>query len=170
MARTSSIVLSFGSCTGTARACRDLSSALHDGVSGQPPGLRRAPPILVHERWGVLPTRSRTVAAHARCMHAVWFETYALPVETKAGVITVRPLRNGDTATVQRVVERLGKRKKIVTARELESFARVDAHRHVLIAYAYGEPIAIAQLVRDVADPRSAEVASAVADGWQRLD
>jgi N-acetylglutamate synthase-like GNAT family acetyltransferase len=103
-------------------------------------------------------------------MHAVWFETYALPVETKAGVITVRPLRNGDTATVQRVVERLGKRKKIVTARELESFARVDAHRHVLIAYAYGEPIAIAQLVRDVADPRSAEVASAVADGWQRLD
>jgi GNAT superfamily N-acetyltransferase len=87
--------------------------------------------------------------------------------------ITVRPLRNGETETVQRVFDRLGNRsrllrfggaKPVLTARDLEHLARVDGDHHVLVALVDCEPIGIARLVRDGAE---AEVAVEVADEWQ---
>jgi GNAT superfamily N-acetyltransferase len=87
--------------------------------------------------------------------------------------ITVRPLRNGETETVQRVFDRLGNRsrllrfggaKPVLTARDLEQLARVDGDHHVLVALVDCVPIGIARLVRDGAE---AEVAVEVADEWQ---
>jgi acetyltransferase len=87
--------------------------------------------------------------------------------------ITVRPLRNGETATVQAVFERLGDRsrllrfggaKTVLTPGDLEQLARVDVDHHVLVALVDCEPIGIARLVRDGA---TAEVAVEVADEWQ---
>jgi ribosomal protein S18 acetylase RimI-like enzyme len=89
--------------------------------------------------------------------------------------ITIRLLRNGDTATVAALFERLGPRsrerrfcgaKPRLSARELEFLARVDASHHVLVGYVDGdaEPVGIARLVRD---GRSAEVAFEVADAYQ---
>jgi RimJ/RimL family protein N-acetyltransferase len=87
--------------------------------------------------------------------------------------ITVRPLRNGETETVQRVFDRLGSRsrllrfggaKPVLTTRDLEHLARVDGDHHVLVALVECEPIGIARLVRDGAE---AEVAVEVADEWQ---
>ena len=79
--------------------------------------------------------------------------------------VTIRPLRNGETAVVQAVFDRLGDRsrhlrfggaKNVLTARDLEL--------HVLVALIECEPIGIARLVRDGA---AAEVAVEVADEWQ---
>jgi GNAT superfamily N-acetyltransferase len=87
--------------------------------------------------------------------------------------ITIRPLRNGETAAVQAVFDRLGARsrllrfggaKTVLTASDLEQLARVDSDHHVLVALAKGEPVGLARLVRDGA---SAEVAVEVADDWQ---
>jgi GNAT superfamily N-acetyltransferase len=87
--------------------------------------------------------------------------------------ITVRPLRNGETGTVQAVFDRLGARsrllrfhgaKNVLTAADLAALARVDDTHHVLVALVDGQPIGIARLVRD---GDSAEVAFAVADAWQ---
>jgi len=87
--------------------------------------------------------------------------------------ITVRPLRNGDTAVVQTVFDRLGPQsrrlrfggaKNVLTPTELEQLARVDADHHVLVAWFEGGPVGIARLVRDGAD---AEVAFAVVDSLQ---
>lgn len=87
--------------------------------------------------------------------------------------VTVRPLRNGDTAIVQAVFDGLGPRsrllrfggvKNVLRPADLELLARVDASHHVLVAYAEGAPIGIARLVRD---GRSAELAFEVVDGWQ---
>ena len=89
--------------------------------------------------------------------------------------ITIRPLRNGDTRTVAAVFERLGARsrerrfcgaKPRLAETELATLARVDADRHVLVAFVDGdrEPAGIARLVRD---GRSAEVAFEVADAHQ---
>jgi ribosomal protein S18 acetylase RimI-like enzyme len=89
--------------------------------------------------------------------------------------ITIRVLRNGDTATVAALFERLGSRsrerrfcgaKPRLSARELELLARVDASHHVLVGYVDGDagPVGIARLVRE---GRSAEVAFEVADAYQ---
>jgi GNAT superfamily N-acetyltransferase len=89
--------------------------------------------------------------------------------------LTIRLLRNGDTATVVALFERLGSRsrerrfcgaKPRLSDRELQLLARVDADRHVLVGYMDGdrEPVGIARLVRD---GRSAEVAFEVADEYQ---
>jgi ribosomal protein S18 acetylase RimI-like enzyme len=88
---------------------------------------------------------------------------------------TIRVLRNGDTATVAALFERLGGRsrerrfcgaKPRLSDRELAHLARVDATHHVLVGYVDGdaEPVGIARLVRD---GRSAEVAFEVADAYQ---
>ena len=88
----------------------------------------------------------------------------------------MRPLRHGDVATVTTVFERLGERsrrtrfngpKPRLGAADLEQLAAVDANRHVLVAYAEGDPqpVAIARLVRD---GRSAEIAFEVADEYQQ--
>ena len=85
----------------------------------------------------------------------------------------VRPLRNGDTATVAAVFERLGEGsrrsrfhgpKPRLTTSDLEHLARADGDHHALVAYVNGEPIAIARLVRD---GHSAEIAFEVADEFQ---
>ncbi len=87
--------------------------------------------------------------------------------------VTIRPLRNADTATVQAVFDRLGPRsrlrrfggaKNVLTAYDLAHLARIDGDHHVLVAYVKGEPIGLARLVRDGS---AAEVAVEVADEWQ---
>jgi GNAT superfamily N-acetyltransferase len=89
--------------------------------------------------------------------------------------ITVRPLRNGDTATVEAVfaslgpesrAKRFGGAKPRLTERELAALARVDGEHHVLVAYLPGDarPAGIARLARD---GTTAEIAFAVADVHQ---
>jgi ribosomal protein S18 acetylase RimI-like enzyme len=89
--------------------------------------------------------------------------------------ILIRPLRRGDTATVQTVFERLGEAsrfarfnglKQRLGEQELRWLATVGPNHHVLVAYVDGdpEPVAIARLVRSGA---SAEVAFEVADDYQ---
>jgi GNAT superfamily N-acetyltransferase len=87
----------------------------------------------------------------------------------------IRPLRNGDSATICALFGRLGdesRRQRFGGAKprlsddELTALARVDATHHVLVAYADGDPrpAGIARLVRR---GRVAEVAFAVADELQ---
>jgi ribosomal protein S18 acetylase RimI-like enzyme len=89
--------------------------------------------------------------------------------------ITIRPLADGDTATVAALFARLGSRsrerrfcgaKPRLLDPELAALARVDGEHHVLVAYAEGDraPAGIARLVRDGA---TAEVAFEVADAHQ---
>lgn len=89
--------------------------------------------------------------------------------------LTIRPLRNGDTATVAALFARLGddsRRQRFCGAkpqlseRELQALARIDENRHALVGYLDGdpEPAAIARLVRD---GKRAEIAFAVADVYQ---
>ena len=88
----------------------------------------------------------------------------------------VRPLQHGDVRTVMGVFKRLGEQsrrarfngpKPCLRFSELRQLATVDATHHALVAYVEGDPqpAAIARLVRD---GRSAEVAFAVADEYQR--
>lgn len=90
--------------------------------------------------------------------------------------LTVRPLRNGDTATVAALFDRLGDRsrerrfcgaKPRLSELELRNLARVDRDSHVLVGYLDGDPtpVGIARLVREGND--AAEVAFAVADDHQ---
>jgi ribosomal protein S18 acetylase RimI-like enzyme len=90
--------------------------------------------------------------------------------------LTVRPLRNGDTATVAALHARLGERSRTqrfggakprLSDRELAALALVDGEHHVLVAYVDGDaaPAGIAQLVRA---GEAAEFACAVADVYQR--
>ncbi len=89
--------------------------------------------------------------------------------------VTIRLLRNGDTATVSALFERLGPRsrerrfcgaKPRLSADELRLLARVDAEHHVLVGYLRDdpEPVGIARIVRD---GTTAEIAFAVADEYQ---
>jgi len=86
--------------------------------------------------------------------------------------ITIRPLRNGDVATVLALFGRLGEQarasrfcgpKPRLNDRELALLARVDSERHVLVGYVDGDsrPAGIARLARDGG---SAEIALSVAD------
>jgi ribosomal protein S18 acetylase RimI-like enzyme len=89
--------------------------------------------------------------------------------------LTIRPLSDGDTKTVEALFARLGERsrerrfcgaKPRLSELELRTLARVDRDRHVLVGYVDGdpEPVGIAQLVRE---GDSAEIAFAVADAYQ---
>jgi GNAT superfamily N-acetyltransferase len=89
--------------------------------------------------------------------------------------ILVRPLADGDTATVEAVFERLGEESRRTRfngpkwrlgEKELRWLATVGPSHHALVAWADGdpEPIAIARLVRLGG---SAEVAFEVADEYQ---
>ena len=89
--------------------------------------------------------------------------------------LTIRPLRNGDTATVASLFERLGDRsrerrfcgaKPRLSELELASLSRVDSDHHVLVGYVDGdpEPVGIARLVRTGS---TAEIAFAIADTHQ---
>jgi ribosomal protein S18 acetylase RimI-like enzyme len=89
--------------------------------------------------------------------------------------ILVRPLRRGDTTTVQAVFDRLGEAsrrarfngsKPRLSEDDLRRLAAVDAMHHALVAYVDGDPdpIAIARLVRFAG---SAEIAFEVVDDYQ---
>jgi ribosomal protein S18 acetylase RimI-like enzyme len=89
--------------------------------------------------------------------------------------ITIRSLRDGDTASVAALFERLGPRsrerrfggaKPRLTDLELRALARVDGDHHVLVGYLDGDPLpaGIARLARNGA---GAEIACAVADEYQ---
>ena len=89
--------------------------------------------------------------------------------------LTIRPLRDGDAATVASLFDRLGAgsrqtrfcaAKPRLLAAELAALARVDADHHVLVAYVGNDPqpAGIARLVRRGA---AAEVAFEVADDYQ---
>ena len=89
--------------------------------------------------------------------------------------VTIRALRNGDTATVSALFERLGERSRArrfcgakprLSEVELANLARVDHEHHVLVGYVDGDPqpVGIARLVRT---GMSAEIAFAIADAHQ---
>lgn len=89
--------------------------------------------------------------------------------------ITIRPLRQGDTATVAALFDRLGDRsrerrfcgaKPRLSERELAILARVDGDHHVLVGFVDDdpEPAGIARIAREGA---TAEIAFAVADAHQ---
>ena len=90
--------------------------------------------------------------------------------------LTIRPLRNGDTgdrsprssraSASGRAERRFCGAKPRLSDGELQLLARVDEERHVLVGYLDGdtEPAGIARLVREGS---TAEVAFAVADGYQ---
>jgi len=91
------------------------------------------------------------------------------------GGVTIRPLRDGDTATVESVFARLsdesrhrrfGGAKPRLSGSELERLARVDHDHHVLVAYADGDPRP-AGVARFVRQGETAEVAFAVVDEHQ---
>jgi hypothetical protein len=103
--------------------------------------------------------------------------THTLVLKPKHGLtVQVRPLRHGDARTVMDLFGRLSERsrctrfngpKPCLSASELRQLASVDGTHHVLVAYLEGDPrpVAIARLVRE---GRSAEIAFAVADEYQR--
>ena len=90
--------------------------------------------------------------------------------------LVVRPLRDGDTATVAAVFGRLGAEsrrfrfngpKPCLPDAELRQLARMDGTHHALVAWIEGDsrPVAIAQRART--SRGSAEIAFAVADEHQ---
>ncbi len=98
-------------------------------------------------------------------------------LEPESGpAVLARPLRHGDVRTVLAVFERLSERsrrarfngpKPCLTRSDLRQLALADRTRHALVGHVEGDPrpVAIARLVRD---GRSAEIAFAVADEYQR--
>jgi L-amino acid N-acyltransferase YncA len=98
-----------------------------------------------------------------------------IAVETRRGVVTIRPLRNGDVETVQAVLAALSSESRrlrfgstSLPARDgLEALAQVGTSRHVLVAYGDRRPIGIAHLALEKAGG-VAEIAVAVVDEWQR--
>jgi GNAT superfamily N-acetyltransferase len=93
----------------------------------------------------------------------------------KLGWVRIRPLHDGDTETVARILERLSSESRVrrfnaskprFTQRELATLARVDAHSHSFVAWVDGdpEPAGFAQLVGDASERTHAEIAFAVAD------
>jgi ribosomal protein S18 acetylase RimI-like enzyme len=92
--------------------------------------------------------------------------------------ILVRPLADGDTATVSALFERLGDASRAgrfhgakprLSHAELAHLATVDADHHVLVAWVDGDPApaASARLVRNATDGHLAEIAFEVADSYQ---
>src|SRR4051794_36807540 len=115
-------------------------------------------------RWPAAATRSLGRRRHHRSMQSRYVDG-----------VTIRPLRAGDTATVEALLARLGPRSRAqrfgaakphLTDGELTALARVDGSHHTLLAYVEGDrrPAGMAQLVRDGS---TAEVAFAVADELQ---
>jgi protein lysine acetyltransferase len=96
----------------------------------------------------------------------------------RLGFVTVRALRDGDTATVAALFDRLGSESRTrrflgpkpqLSADDLAQLAAVDRRRHALVAYVDGDPCpaGLAQLVRREHGRTCAEIAFAVADRYQ---
>lgn len=98
-----------------------------------------------------------------------------IALDTRRGLVTIRPLQDGDVDTVRMFFEQLGQESRrlrfgstsMPNAGALTVLAQVDGRRHVLVAYGERRPVGIAHLALDD-DRRSGEVAVAVADDWQR--
>jgi ribosomal protein S18 acetylase RimI-like enzyme len=106
-------------------------------------------------------------------MHA-----HAFHNRTLGKIVTVRPLANGDTATVSALFDRLTPAsrerryhaaKPRLTSGELAHLAKVGVNSHVLVAYVDGDPLpaGMARLVRDASDRTAGELAFEVADHYQ---
>jgi GNAT superfamily N-acetyltransferase len=89
--------------------------------------------------------------------------------------LTIRPLENGDTVTVEALFARLGSASRTrrfcgakprLSDAELAHLARVDATHHVLVAYVERDPAAVG-IARLVRDGSSGEIAFEVADEHQ---
>jgi ribosomal protein S18 acetylase RimI-like enzyme len=115
-------------------------------------------------RWPAPAKRSSPAARHDGRVHAHYIDG-----------VTIRPLRNGDAASIAALFARLGPRSRAqrfggakprLSAQELQALARVDGEHHVLVAYLAGDPHP-AGMVRLVRDHSEAEVACEVADAYQ---
>jgi ribosomal protein S18 acetylase RimI-like enzyme len=106
-------------------------------------------------------------------MHAKAFHNRKL-----GKVVTVRPLANGDTATVAAVFDRLSPAsrerryhaaKPLLTPGELAYLAQVGPASHVIVAHVDGDPLpaGMARLARDASDRTAGELAFEVADCYQ---
>jgi GNAT superfamily N-acetyltransferase len=98
----------------------------------------------------------------------------------KFGLLTIRPLRQGDTETIAALFDRLGTEPRArrlngpkpgLSDAHLTKLATVDSRRHTLVAYVDGDPkpAGIARLVRDPNQWTHAEIAVAVADCYHGL-
>jgi GNAT superfamily N-acetyltransferase len=101
--------------------------------------------------------------------------TQALYNRPLGKIVTIRPLANGDTATVAVLFDRLSPAsrerryhaaKPRLTPGELAHLARVDSDSHVLVAHVDGDPLpaGMARLVRNGSDRAAGELAFEVAD------
>jgi ribosomal protein S18 acetylase RimI-like enzyme len=120
----------------------------------------------------------RAKSQRAEGARVVNMHTRAIHVKKLRGIVTVRPLADGDTATIAALHARLSDAarasrfhgpKPRLTQAELEQLAAVGPNRHVLVAHVEGDPLpaAVARVVRDGADRRAGEIAFAVADRYQ---
>jgi len=105
-------------------------------------------------------------------------QTRALDNRSLGKVVTVRPLANGDTATVKSLHDRLSSAsrrrryhaaKPRLTPSELADLARVGPDSHVLVVHVDGDllPAGMARLVRDATNRSAGELAFEVADCYQ---
>lgn len=106
--------------------------------------------------------------------------TRAIRIRKLRKTIAVRPLADGDTATVEALFERLTDTSRTarfhgakprLSERELAQLAAVGPESHVLVAYVDGDPLpaALARLARDPLDRRRAELACEVADCYHAV-
>jgi GNAT superfamily N-acetyltransferase len=106
-------------------------------------------------------------------MHA-----HAFHNRTLGKVVTVRPLADGDTATVAALFDRLSPTsrerryhaaKPRLTPAKLAHLAQVGPDSHVLVAHVDGDsrPAGMARLVRDASDRTAGELAFEVSDRYQ---
>jgi ribosomal protein S18 acetylase RimI-like enzyme len=106
-------------------------------------------------------------------MHTQAFDNRSL-----GKAVTVRPLTNGDAATVASLFDRLSPAsrerryhaaKPRLTPNELADLARVGPDSHVIVAHVDGDPLpaGMARLVRDASDRTAGELAFEVADRYQ---
>jgi RimJ/RimL family protein N-acetyltransferase len=97
---------------------------------------------------------------------------------TRAGTLTIRPLRPGETEIVEQLFDRLGPRsramrfggaKPILSDIELTALADITCRHHALVGFVTGDPApaGIARLVVEADDRTTAEVACAIADDYQ---
>ncbi|HEY0717245.1 MAG TPA: GNAT family N-acetyltransferase [Streptosporangiaceae bacterium] len=93
--------------------------------------------------------------------------------------VLIRPVRAGDAGLLAAGFARLSpesRRLRFLTAKdtlrpaELRYLTDVDHHDHEALGAldpADGQGVGIARYIRDAADPRTAEIAVTIADGWQ---